>query len=60
LNIGFLLISAYLFLTWRNAQSSHHHDHNKTMSWTDIVMNSLTILSGVWLAGGVLVKLVLN
>lgn len=60
LNIGFLLISAYLFLIWRNTQSSHHHDHNKTMSWTDIVMNSLTILSGVWLAGGVLVKLLLN
>lgn len=58
LNIGFLLISSYLFYNWKQSQSGHHHQ--TSLSLGKVVMNTLVTLSGIWLVGGVIVKLLMN
>ena len=58
LNIGFLLISSYLFYNWKRSQSGQHHQ--TSLSLGKIVMNTLVTLSGIWLVGGVIVKLLMN
>ncbi len=58
LNIGFLLISAYLFYNWKQSQSDS--DHQTSLTLGKITMNTLVVLSAIWLIGGVVAKLFIN
>jgi hypothetical protein len=61
LNILFLIISAVLVLLWRqhrrNSEHHHHHDHGSSDGVGAKIMNGLSVMSVIWLVGGLCIYL---
>lgn len=61
LNILFLIISIALVLLWRqhrqNSEHHHHHDHGGSGGVGAKIMNGLSVMSVLWLVGGLSIYL---
>lgn len=61
LNILFLLLSVGLVLLWRqhrhNSEHHHHHDHGGSGGVGAKIMNGLSVMSVLWLVGGLSIYL---
>jgi heme/copper-type cytochrome/quinol oxidase subunit 2 len=58
LNIVFLLLSVVMIVLWRKKQKGHEHHHHHDHGGSSIgekVMNTLCVVSVLWLMGGLIV-----
>ncbi|MEE4239993.1 MAG: permease [Desulfopila sp.] len=60
LNIIFFAVSLLLVWLWRSgaaAEQHEHHDHGSSKTISEYILNSLSVLALLWLAGGIVMTL---